>query len=150
MTKFILLVCPSVWGRNEVLILSFDPMRFHRGRQNLLVNFGFRSDTMSFGRPWCLNTCVKNNLPVSWAVALSLVGMKCAILLNRSTTTMIASNPLDGGKLTMKSMDTLSHSPSGIGNGCNNPTCFLLSVRFCWQIEQIFMYSSTSSFKLSQ
>jgi hypothetical protein len=24
-----------------------------------------------------------------WAVALSLVGMKCAILLNRSTTTMI-------------------------------------------------------------
>jgi hypothetical protein len=43
--------------------------------------------------------CVKNNLPVSWAVAFSLVGMKCAILLNQSTTTMIVSNPLDGGKL---------------------------------------------------
>jgi hypothetical protein len=39
----------------------------------------------------------------------SFVGMKCAILLNQSTTTMMASNPLDGGKLTMKSMDTLSH-----------------------------------------
>jgi hypothetical protein len=51
----------------------------------------------------------------------SLVGMKCAILLNRSTTTMIASNPLYGGKLTMKSMDTVSHGPSGIGNGNNNP-----------------------------
>jgi hypothetical protein len=38
-----------------------------------------------------------------------LGGNKCAILLNRSTTTMIASNPLDGGKLTMKSMDTLSN-----------------------------------------
>jgi hypothetical protein len=61
-----------------------------------------------------------------------LVGRKCVILLNRSTTTMMASKPLDGGKLTMKSMDTLSHSPSGIGNGRNNPTCFLLSVRFCW------------------
>jgi hypothetical protein len=44
-------------------------------------------------------------------MAISLVGMKCAILLNQSTTTMIASNPLDGGKLTMKSMDTLSHDP---------------------------------------
>jgi len=37
------------------------------------------------------------------------MGMKCAILLNQSTTTMITSNPLDGGKLTMKSMDKLSH-----------------------------------------
>jgi len=46
-----------------------------------------------------------------------LVGMKCAILLNRSTTTMMASKPLDGGKLTMKSMDTLSHDPSRIGKG---------------------------------
>jgi hypothetical protein len=64
-------------------------------------------------------------------MALSLVGMKCAILLNQSTTTMMASKPLDGGKLTMKSMDTLSHDPSRIGNGRNNPVCFLLSVQFC-------------------
>jgi hypothetical protein len=78
-----------------------------------------------------LKTCVKNNLPVSRAVASSLVGMKCAILLNQSTTTMMTSKPLDGGKLTMKSMDTLSHGPSGIGKGCNKPACFLLSVRFC-------------------
>jgi hypothetical protein len=69
--------------------------------------------------------CVKNKLPISWAVALSLVGMKCAILLNRSTTTMIASNTFDGGKLTMKSMDTFSHGPSGIGSGRNNLACFL-------------------------
>jgi hypothetical protein len=67
---------------------------------------------------------MKNNLPVSWVVALSLVGMKCAILLNQSTTAMIVSNPFDGGKLTMKSMDTLSHGPSGISNGRNNPVYF--------------------------
>jgi hypothetical protein len=76
--------------------------------------------------------------------------MKCVILLNRSTTTMIASNPLDGGKLTMKSMDTLSHSLLRINNGRNNPTYFLLNVQFCWQVKQIFTYSSTSSFKLGQ
>jgi hypothetical protein len=74
---------------------------------------------------------VKNNLLVFWVVALSLVGMKYAILLSRSTTTMIASNPLDGGKFTMKSMDTLSHGHSGIDSGYNNPAYFLLSVRFC-------------------
>jgi hypothetical protein len=74
---------------------------------------------------------MKNNLPISWVVALSLVGMKCAILLNQSTTTMIASNPLDGGKLTMKSMDTFSQGPLRIGNGRNNPAYFLLNVRFC-------------------
>jgi hypothetical protein len=41
---------------------------------------------------------------------------------------MIASNPLDGGKLTMKSMDTLSHDPSRIDNSHNNLACFLLSI----------------------
>jgi hypothetical protein len=69
---------------------------------------------------------MKNNLPVSWAVALSLVGMKCAILLNQSTTTMMALKPLDGGKPTMKSMDTFSHGLLGIGNGYNNPACFFV------------------------
>jgi len=44
---------------------------------------------------------------------------------------MIASNPLNGGKLTMKSMDTLSHNPLGINKGHNNHICFLLNVRFC-------------------
>jgi hypothetical protein len=72
--------------------------------------------------------CVKNNLPISWVMALSLVGMNCAILLNRSTTTMIASNPFDGGKLTMKSMDTLSHGPLRTRNGCNNHVYLLLNV----------------------
>jgi hypothetical protein len=44
---------------------------------------------------------------------------------------MITSNPFDGGKLTMKSMDTLSHDPLRIGNGHNNPVYFLLNVQFC-------------------
>jgi hypothetical protein len=76
--------------------------------------------------------------------------MKCVILLNRSTTTMMASNPLDGGKLTMKSMDTLSHGPLGIGKGCNKPVYFLLRAQFCWQVKQVFTYSLALSFKLGQ
>jgi hypothetical protein len=93
---------------------------------------------------------LKNNLPISWVVALSLVGMKCAILQNRSTTTMMASKLLDGGKLTMKSMNALSHGPFGMGNGPNNPACFLLNTQFCWQVKQVFMFSSAFFFKLGQ
>jgi hypothetical protein len=78
---------------------------------------------------------VKNNLPISWVVASSLMGMKCAILLNRSTTTMMALKSLDGDKLTMKSMDTFSHGPSGIGKSYNKHACFLLNVLFYWQIK---------------
>ncbi len=79
-----------------------------------------------------------------------LGGMKCAILLNRSTTTMIASNPLDGGKLTMKFMDTFSHGPLGIDNDCNNHVSFLLNVQSCLQVNQVFTYSYALSFKLNQ
>jgi hypothetical protein len=75
--------------------------------------------------------CVKNNLPVSWAVVFSLMVMKCVILLNQFTTTMITSNPLDGGKLAMKSMNTLSHDPSKIDNDRNNLACLLLNVGSC-------------------
>jgi hypothetical protein len=58
--------------------------------------------------------------------------------------------PLDGGKLTMKSMETLSHGPSGMGNDRNNLACFLLTIRFCWQVKQVITYSSASFFKLGQ
>ncbi len=75
-----------------------------------------------------MNMCVKNKLLVFWVITLSLVGMKFAMLLNQFTTTMITSNPFDGGKFTMKSIDTLSHGPSGIGNDRNNHVYLLLNV----------------------
>jgi hypothetical protein len=53
-------------------------------------------------------------------MAFSLVGMKSAILLNQSTTTMIVSNPFDGDKFTIKSMDMISHGPLRICSGRNN------------------------------
>jgi hypothetical protein len=61
---------------------------------------------------------------------------------------MMASNPLDGGKLTMKSMDIILHGLSRINNGCNNLVCFFLNVQFCWQVKEVFTYSSALSFKL--
>ncbi len=60
-----------------------------------------------------------------------LCGNEVCHLAKSITTTTMASNPFEGGKLTMKSMDTLSHGPLGIGKGCNKPACFMLMVRFC-------------------
>jgi hypothetical protein len=62
---------------------------------------------------------------------ISFSGNEGAILLNQSTTTMITSNSIDGGKLIMKSMDTLSHGHLGIDNSRNRHVCFLLSVQLC-------------------
>ena len=49
------------------------------------------------------------------ASAIVFVGMKCAILENRSTMTKIASNVFDVGRLVMRSMDMSCQEASG---GC--------------------------------
>jgi hypothetical protein len=61
----------------------------------------------------------------------TFVGQNEMCYLTKSINHHITSKPLDGGKFTVKSMDTLSHGPSRISNGHNNLACFLLSVRFC-------------------
>ncbi len=118
-------------GAKRSVHLEFRPHSLPQGSPKLTCELWVSIRHYVFGSPWYLKMWEKNNLPVSWAVASSFVGMKWAILLNWSTTTMMASNPLDGGKLTMKSMDTLSHGLLGISKGCNKPACFLLKVRFC-------------------
>jgi hypothetical protein len=47
--------------------------------------------------------------------------MKCAYLLNLSTTTNITYFPSDLGRLVMKSMLMSVKGSVGIGNGCSNP-----------------------------
>ena len=46
---------------------------------------------------------------------------KCAYFVSRSTTTKIQSLPCTMGNPVMKSIDMLSHFPSGMGRGYNNP-----------------------------
>ncbi len=56
---------------------------------------------------------------------------------------MITSNPFDGGKFTMKSMDTILHGLSRISNGRNNPillvsqTIFQIFLPIVFQIRPI-------------
>jgi hypothetical protein len=50
-------------------------------------------------------------------------------------------NPFEGGRLTMKSMDTLSQGLSRIRGVYNNLACFLKIVQFCWHVKQVLTYS---------
>ena len=90
------------------------PNFFQSTSQKRLVNFESLSEVMFFCIPWCFTTLSKYNQPTSCAIAVSRVGIKCAILLTLSTTTMMESNPLDSGRWVMKSIETLSQHLVGM------------------------------------
>ncbi len=90
---FMRLYAPSVWGRNEVLSWAPNPCASTRLAKTCFWTLGFNLTQCLRGGhdAW---TCMKNNFPMSWVVAFSLMGIKCAMLLNQSSTIMITSNPL--------------------------------------------------------
>ena len=86
--------------------------------QTAFVNFGSRSNIITFSHPWCLHHALKKSLAVSNAVAVLIINIICGNLLTQSTITKMASYPYDSGKLVMKFMNMLCHGTGGLGNGC--------------------------------
>ena len=72
--------------------------------QKWLKNILSRSITIEFGIPCLLMISSTNFSATCFAVNGCFKVMKCAILLNRSTTTMILSKPPTLGNPSMKSM----------------------------------------------
>src|ERR1700686_342475 len=99
---------------------------------------------MSRGSPWCLNTCRRYRFAVSSAVTWTVVGMKCAIFVNRLTQTYTASKPWDFGSSTIKSMETDDQGAGGIGSGCSWPWGCWRGVLFRQQVSQELTYSLTN------
>ena len=62
-----------------------------------------------------------NNCASSSTLVLSIVGTKCAIFVNLSTTTKIESYPCTKGNFIMKSALIWVHAFSGIKFGINFP-----------------------------
>ena len=69
----------------------------HNDSQNSAENLAFMSEIISVGNPWSFQTSRRNVSATSFAVAFSLNPMKCAVLVNRSTTTIIWVCPCDSG-----------------------------------------------------
>ena len=76
------------------------------------------------------------SLEIVAASASLTVGMKCAILVNRSTTTKMDVWPLDEGNCTMRSIDMDDHGVSGMGKGCGIPYGLCWGFLFRWQVSQ--------------
>ena len=62
-----------------------------------------------------------NNLAVSSPVMDFLHGIKCDILVNRSTITRIESKLCEIGRSVIKSIDNDVQGLSRTGSGCNSP-----------------------------
>jgi hypothetical protein len=107
-----------------VLNFSFIPTFLEKCIQNAFVNFGSRSDTITFGNPWCLHRPLRIGYAVSNAVAVPTIGTMCANLANRTTITKMALYPCGSGQLVIKSMHIQCHDYVGIDNGSKRPPCF--------------------------
>ena len=115
-------VCPSVCGSKAVDKVSLVSMSLKSICQNLDVNLGSLSDTITRGRPWSQKTVLKKMFATSTAVAVVVVGWRWTIFESRSMNTTIALYPSwVGGSLTMKSIVTCSHYWPGVGSGCRRP-----------------------------
>jgi hypothetical protein len=98
------------------------PTNLNNSYQNASRNLLCLSLTMYFNNPWSLNTSLENKYATCAALYYEGMVNTCANLVNRSTTTYMQSPPCIFSRPVMKSMDTLSHFFSGMGNDCSNPT----------------------------
>ena len=81
--------------------------------------------------------CYPRSRAKSGVLIVVLVGTNRHILVNRSTTTQMASCPwLVSGNPTIKSIEILSHLPLGISNGCKILPAFRLLALLTWHFWQ--------------
>ncbi|GMF62782.1 unnamed protein product [Phytophthora fragariaefolia] len=79
------------------------PRSVNTSCQKRAVKRGSRSDTVSIGIPWCLNTMSTNRRAVYLAVTSAGSAARSTILLKRSTkTTIPVLRLLSGGRTKMK------------------------------------------------
>lgn len=62
---------------------------------------------------------------------------KCPYLENRSTTTIMQSNPWETGSPSTKSNEITCQAAVEVVRGCNKPGYLTLSTLVCWQVGQL-------------
>ena len=104
-----------------VLRLDRTPRRVQSEAQKRETKCFPLSETMSAGVPCLVKMFCKKIFASCGASMSDLVGMKWAILVSRSTTTNIVSNPSETGNHSMKSMEMDDQGLSGIGRKRSGP-----------------------------
>lgn len=106
---FIFSVWPLDCGCYPYDRLTVAPKWEQNSRQKVEVNCGPRPETTSTGSPCRRKTCCNISSAISLADRSLDRGMKCAILLKRSTPVRMVVSPLDGGSPVTKSKNTWDH-----------------------------------------
>ena len=99
---------------------------------------------MLSGRPCNFHILSLNNHANPSTDVFSVVGIKCTILVNWSTTTRIESYSCAKGNLVMKSADIYAQGFSGIEFGINLSAGSSMWFLFFWQELHPFTYCFTS------
>ena len=108
------------------------------------VNCGPLSDIILLGNPYNRHTLSLNNVASPPAIVFSVVGTKCAIFVNQSTTTKILSYPWASSNLVIKSANICVYAFSGIEFGINFPASCSVQFLLCWQVLHPSTYRFTS------
>src|ERR1700731_4913142 len=80
-----------------------------------------QSDTISWGTPCLVNTCLKNSVANSMALSVLRHSMKIAYFVSLSTITRIESKSKDRGNPLMKSIKMELHGHCRIGKNFISP-----------------------------
>ena len=95
------------------------------------ANCGPLSEIMLSGSPCNFQTLSLNSHVNPSALVLSVVGIKCPIFVNLSTTTKMASYPCTKGNFVMKSVLMCDQAFSGIKFGINFSAGGCVQFLFC-------------------
>ena len=109
-----------------------------------VTNCGPLSKIILSGNPCNFQILSLNNHASPSVLVLSVVGTKCVIFVNLSTTTRIESYPCAKGNFVMKSALMWVHVFSGIKFGINFPAGGCVQFLLHWQALHPSIYSFTS------
>lgn len=125
-----------------MLILSWVPCRRNNSDKKKPRKIGSQSLAIDFGIPWSLMISLANNLATILAVYGCHSPKKCAYLVNRSTTTSIASFPWERGNPIMKFRKISSHTQVEIDNSWRRPAGETASYFCVWHTKHChrFLY----------
>ena len=111
---------------------------------NPAANYRPLSEIILSGSPYNCHTLSLNNCASPSTVVFSVVGTKCAIFVNQSTTTTMLSYPMAKGSFVMKSADICVYALSGTEFGISFPAGCSVQFLFLWQVLHPSIYLFTS------
>lgn len=135
-------VCLSVCRWKAVERQDLICRRVQSVDKKVVVDWGPWFETIVLGRPWSFQTLSTYMWAKSVALAVSLQGIRCCILMRQSTITKMASKPSLVERPVTKLIESSSHRRLRTGRGCRLPKGELRMSSAGQQVRQLRRYRS--------